>query len=186
MFAGLAISCFVGLGQGGTAANPQSEQIGLEETLDEYLGRAAHKLDCYFTIENMSIGEEAANWIWVCDVKGVGDPSSIDDLIEKLSAKVKGVRIYRSKKNPVVVHIIDDRLEKLKDYPMPESVAIEFQGSLDELLGKLPNKNLHTGSVFGVGGGFVQISDDKTKVHVSTSGDIDSACSDGLAPSLAL
>jgi hypothetical protein len=173
MFAGLAIPCFIGLGHGGIAANPQWEQKELEDTLADYLVHAAFKFDCYFTIENMT-KEEGGAWIWAYDVKGMGDPSSIDELIERLSANVQGVRVYRSKKNPVIVHIIDDRLDKLKAYPMPECVAIECRGSLDGLLGKivrkLPNINLHTGSVFGVGGGIVDMSDSKTKVHVSTSG----------------
>jgi hypothetical protein len=97
MFAGLAIPCFIGLGHGGIAANPQWEQKELEDTLADYLVHAAFKFDCYFTIENMT-KEEGGAWIWAYDVKGMGDPSSIDELIERLSANVQGVRVYRSKK----------------------------------------------------------------------------------------
>jgi hypothetical protein len=40
------------------------------------------------------------------------DPSTIDEMVEVLSA-VEGINVHRSKENPAVVHIIDERLVRL-------------------------------------------------------------------------
>jgi hypothetical protein len=152
-FTVLAIYCFIGPGQGGIAANPQPERTESQNTLAGYLGRAAFKLDCYFTIEEMTQEEGGDNWITEHSVRAGNDPSSIEKMIGQLSAQLKGVHIYRSKENPAVVHFIDERFDKEKEYALPKCVAVNFHGTLDKLVEKLQRtsfENLHP--QFSVGG----------------------------------
>ena len=104
-------------------------------TLVEYLRAAAVKLDCYFTIEEMH--QDVDNWIEAHHVQAGSEPSSIEKMVEDLSSQLKGVHIYRSKENAAVVHIIDERLEKEKDYAVVKCCCCQIpryaRGSGDSL-----------------------------------------------------
>jgi hypothetical protein len=100
--------------------------------LVEYLNRAAVKLDCYFTIEEMHL--DVDNWIEAHHLQSGSEPSNIDKLVEELSSQLKGVHVYRSKENPTVVHIVDEQLEKEKDYSVAKRVAVKFRGTPTDLV----------------------------------------------------
>ena len=99
------------------------------------------------------------------------DPSTIDEMVEVLS-EVEGINVYRSKDNPAVVRIIDERLEKEKDYELAKRVAVLFRGTPNGLVQKLADtslKNLH--DMFTIGGlPLSQTTDYKTRIRCSTHG----------------
>jgi hypothetical protein len=162
--------CFAVLGQCQEASSPKLRPSKEAVVLWEYLSRQGIQLDCYFTIEEMTLEDD--NGITEHDVQVGKDPSSIEKMIEQLSAQLKGVHVYRSKENPAVVHIIDERLEKKKAYSLPKCVAIKFSGSPDELVEKLQQtslENLHPkrGGTFSGG---IWGNDISTEIHCSTRG----------------
>src|SRR5665213_169729 len=164
--------CFAGFGQCQEASSPKLRRGEEAIPLWDYLYRQGVKLDCYFTIEEMTQEEGGDDWITEHEVQAGNDPSSIEKMIEQLSAQLKGVHIYRSKENPAVVHFIDERLEKEKEYSLPKCVTIKFRGTPVELVEKLQRtsfENLHPkmGGVFSGGiGGY----DFTTKIYCSTGG----------------
>ncbi len=162
--------CCASLGQCQDASVPKPMRGEETVPLVEYLGRIGVKLDCYFTIEEMHL--DVDNWIEQHQVQAGNEPSTIDKMVKQLSAQLKGVHVYRSKENPVVVHFTDERLEKEKDYPLGKQVAIRFCGSPGELVIKLQTtslKNLHNQMVFAIDG-WPQDSDYCTKIQCSTPG----------------
>jgi hypothetical protein len=158
-----------GFGQCQEVRIPKPEQSQDAVILVEYLSRAAIKLDCYFTIEEMPM--DVDNWIQSYPMQVGSEPSSIEKMVRDLSGQLKGVHVYRSKENPAVVHIVDKRLEKEKDYPLPKCVAVKFRGSPQKLVEKLQStfKNLRPRTEIEIGG-FGRGDDDITKIHCSTPG----------------
>ena len=161
---------FTVLGQCQEASGPKLRRGEETVPLWKYLYRQGIQLDCYFTIEVMN--REFDDWITEHDVQVTNEPSSREKMIEQLSAQLKGVHVYRSKENPAIVHIIDERLEKEKEYSLPKCVAVKFRGTPDELVEKLHQtsfENLHPkrSGVFSSGARF---GDFTTETHCSTRG----------------
>jgi hypothetical protein len=157
-------------GQCQEAWSPKPTQSQRAEALVEYLNRAAIKLDCYFTIEEMPRGVD--DWIESHDMRLRSQPDSIDELIELLPAELKGVHVYRSTENPAVIHVIDERLEKEKDYSLAKRVSVTFSGSLEKLVEKLQRTSpINLGTKMGGGlSGVVITTDCITEIHCSTRG----------------
>ena len=106
-----SIFLFRRFGQCQQASIPKLKQA--EEAIplhDFYLYTIGKKLDCYFTIEEMTL--DADNWISEHEVQITTDPSTIEQLIKQLTAQLKGVHLYRSKENPAIVRFIDERVGK--------------------------------------------------------------------------
>jgi hypothetical protein len=169
----LAVStffCIASLSQCREPSSPKPRQGDEGVPLYEYLLRASLKLDCYFTIEQMP-GEEN-NSIEGREVQAGSEPSSIEKMVEQLSAQLKGFHVYRSKENPVVVHIIDERLEKEKEYSLPKCVAVKFRGTPEKLVEKLQRMFLGDlrPKMGGAFSGFIRITDIITEIHCSTRG----------------
>ena len=81
---------------GQDASDSKPERTEEVRPLAEYLQRAAVKLDCYFTIEEMT-REEGDNWIQNTTFKPKRFLPLSEKTIEKLSALLKGVHIYQKK-----------------------------------------------------------------------------------------
>jgi hypothetical protein len=86
----------------------------------------AEALDCYFTIERFARIRSPlshGNTITREDV------ATIDALVDKLNENLTGVTAVRSRRNPSVVHLIEDDLSDLDQYVMDEKVTIKYMGT---------------------------------------------------------
>jgi hypothetical protein len=121
----------------------------------QYAYREGIKLDCYFTIEEMPL--EYGNWIDMHEVKVGKEPSSIEEMVEDLSSQLEGIHVYQSRENPAVVHLVDARLEKEKDYSLDKRISADYSGSIKELVDWLNQfyfEGFHYRQGFVIGGGW--------------------------------
>jgi hypothetical protein len=170
----LAVSvviCFAAFGQCQEASSPKLRPEEKVVPLYQYLEGMGVLFDCYFTIEQMPLKDD--NWITIHDVKVGNEPSSIDKLVKQLSTQLKGVHVYRSKDNPAIIHFVDERLEKKKEYSLPKRVAFRFRGTPDQLVDKLCSQFqefIFSQRQFLVGGWPPLGTDSSTEIHCSTAG----------------
>jgi hypothetical protein len=166
----LVVISFVGLGHCQEASSPKLRPGEEEVPLYDYLYRMGVEFDCYFTIEEMPLKFD--NWIESHHMQVGSEPSSIENLVKDLSIQLKGVHVYRSRENPAVVHIVDERLEKEKDYSLSKCVAVKFRGSPEKLVVKLQQTsldNIRPKMQVAFSGG-VRFTDQITEIHCSTRG----------------
>jgi hypothetical protein len=106
-------------------------------SLEEYLYDAGARAECYFTLEK----PRSDSHVWArIDFQNLPRPLGIERLVEILGGKLKGVKVVRSTENPVVIHLIDERLVGKHGYAMDKTASIRFSGAacfLPDELGKV-------------------------------------------------
>jgi hypothetical protein len=102
------------------------------EFWEHYLYSTGKSLSCYFTIEIVAreAGDPKNRDRYLLDDEEV---TSVDEVIDKVSKNRKTFTFLKNKKNPRIVHIIDNDLRKIPDYPIDQKMDLEYSGSLDEL-----------------------------------------------------
>ena len=103
-----------------------------EIILSLYLGEMTEKLGCYFTFETLNAIDHAS-LINARSAIGVPEDPSVTNvnlLISKLGRDLPDCLVKQSKNNPLILHIIEAPLTKLKDYAMEKQVEITYSGDL--------------------------------------------------------
>jgi len=103
------------------------------EFWEHYLYKTGKSLGCHFTIEILVRGlddPKSSSQFFVDDDKEV---NTVDAVIDKVSKNMKGFTFVKNKKNPQVVHVIDDDLRKISAYPIDQKMDLEYSGFLAEM-----------------------------------------------------
>jgi len=103
----------------------------------DYLHLAGQRLDCHFTIERIFRPENPGAAIYGAWIMDDVEIRSLEQLIAKVSKEVKGITFVRNRKNPAVVHVIDQRLKELDDYPLEAKLDVSYSGMIGDLSDEL-------------------------------------------------
>jgi hypothetical protein len=135
----LWVTFYAVVSQGADLLDPeqQIEKVGW----DIFLAELPEQLKFHVTIERLSrapggekIGESPFD---DCEVTLEANITTVDRIVEKLQREMKGVKVVRNKNNPVICHLIDERLLKIKHYVLDKEVDIAYSGPIDDLADEL-------------------------------------------------
>ena len=147
----------------GTASAPTLQALGnrpMNETpanqsvlLTQYLVQLGKDSDRFFTIEEAWEDGESMNMLEAHWVQGFSEMKGFKQDLERLRQTVPNFTYEMNKQDPRIIHIIDARLKRHKDYGLESTIkSIDFTGTVFELvaaIGKqklpvLPQKSLLT------------------------------------------
>lgn len=104
-----------------------------------YLFYAGRELGYQFTIEVLRTSDE--DEFYVKTVPANRDHGqefvTMEKTLEKLSQKLPEVAFIRNKQRPRVIHAIDKRLLKMKDYIVDKKIDLNFKGVIGDISRKL-------------------------------------------------
>jgi hypothetical protein len=71
----------------------------------------------------------------------------VESLVKKLRREMKGIAVIQNTKNPAIIHLIDERLLKIKRYVMDKKVDVAYSGVLDGLSRELEKRSPEIGPI---------------------------------------
>ena len=123
-----------------TRADEEPEKVALQS----YLFDVGDRLDCYFTIEKVLLQEkevlqpvDAFGPLSNLDIIERKKPENTDELIKMLRSQLKGVTVVRNREQKQVIHLIEERVQKIDNYVMNRKVTLKYKGPIGELKGPL-------------------------------------------------
>ena len=139
--------------------------------LGDYLETSGRKLGMHVTIEYGGSSLRAVTSVPLKTTRVIdnGVPESIDDVVTKLRKELADVDVVRNVANPSVIHIIDSRLQTLRDYALDRRIDLTYTGllsGLPEAIGKVTDGAVGPKRVFAVNESF---GDYVTRVHLTAS-----------------
>jgi hypothetical protein len=137
--------------------------------MTQYLVQLGKDYDRFFTIEEAWKDGESMNMLEAQWVQGFSEMKSLQQDLERLRQTVPHFTYETNQQDPRIIHIIDARLKRYKDYGLEGTIkSIDFTGTVFELvtaIGKqelpvLPQKSLLTNEFW----------DHRTVAHVKGEG----------------
>jgi hypothetical protein len=102
------------------------------EFWERYLYGAFHDLGYSFTIEIKVREPDDPKYesVYIVDDEVV---DSVDAVIAKASKNLKDFSFVKNKRNPRIIHVIDNDLRKLPNYPLDQKMSLKFSGIAADL-----------------------------------------------------
>ena len=117
-----------------TIPDDSNPQPATEEVLPipfvDYLFEIGAKLGCHFTLEYQDYAVTGRMPRLFEVVSNDLSVASMPALLAKLGRDVPGYSVTQNAKNPMVVHIIERRLEEKNDYVLNQRVTLRYSGNL--------------------------------------------------------
>jgi hypothetical protein len=95
-------------------------------------------LDCYFTREELRSGETLSPFDGL-KIRNTHTITSIQLLIAELHKQLPDAEVYQSKENPAVIHLIDGKLSRKKNW-LNDNIELSYVGNPSGLIGALRKK----------------------------------------------
>src|SRR5262249_42499082 len=107
--------------------------------LRQYLEELSTKFDCYFTVEEIPLRGQS-EWILAFRMQYDVNVVSLEQALSTLRKQMPQIRFCRDKSNTAIVHIVDVRLGRQRNYIMEQPVEVKYSGPVQSLVDAIGRK----------------------------------------------